>query len=281
MDENQISPIDLTGLVDLHIHSAPDVQPRWGDDLEVAAQARQAGMRAVLLKSHAAPTAGRAAIAEKATGGVRVFGGIALNAEVGGLNPAAVEAALRMGAKEVWMPTRSAAHGVGRAGEAGGIWVLDGSGRLRPEVVEIIDLAAAADGILATGHLAPGEAAVLVAEAVRRGVRKVLVTHPEAAFIRMPLEMQAALAGEGAFFERCFVDTTPLMGEKVSLEEIAHAIRTIGVHATVLSTDFGQVGNPAPVEGMRAYLAGLRKLGFSEAEIRKMAGETPAYLLGI
>jgi hypothetical protein len=278
MEENLIPPVDLTGLVDLHIHSAPDVQPRWGDDLEVAAQARQAGMRAVLLKNHAAPTAGRAAIAQKATGGLRIFGGIALNAEVGGLNPAAVEAALRMGAKEIWMPTRSAAH---VSGQARGISVLDESGRLRPEVVEIIDLTAAADVILATGHLAPGESAVLVPEAIRRGVRKVLVTHPEADFIRMPLEMQAALAREGAFFERCFVDTTPLMGEKVSLEEIAHAIRTIGVHTTVLSTDFGQVGNPAPLEGMRAYLAGLLRLGFAEGEVRKMAGETPATLLGI
>jgi len=285
----------LTGLIDLHIHSAPDVHPRYGDDIEIASQAREAGMRAVLLKSHVVPTADRAAIAEKVVGGIRVFGGLALNQAVGGLNPAAVEVALQMGAKEIWMPTRSAAHVLRQEGKTGGLTVLGDSGELRPVVYEIIDLVARAEAILATGHISPGESAVLAPEAVRRGVMKVLITHPEAAFIRMPLDLQASLAREGVFFERCFVDTIPpagagaagphpagsYPGKAVTLEEIAQAIRTVGVHSTVLSTDFGQKANPAPVEGMRAYLSGLVGLGFTVQELQRMAGEIPAHLLGL
>ena len=42
---------------------------------------------------------------------MKVFGGVALNQTVGGLNPYAVELALRMGGRMVWFPTlSSAAH---------------------------------------------------------------------------------------------------------------------------------------------------------------------------
>src|SRR5260221_9657367 len=100
--------IDLTGTIDLHLHTAPDVRPRKLDDLEAARQAASRGMRAILLKSHVTLTADRAALAEQAVPGVRVFGGLALNAPAGGLNPAAVEMALAMGAAQIWMPTESA-----------------------------------------------------------------------------------------------------------------------------------------------------------------------------
>ncbi len=40
-----------------------------------------------------------------------VYGGIVLNLNVGGINPAAVDVALKMGAVEVWMPPiHSLAH---------------------------------------------------------------------------------------------------------------------------------------------------------------------------
>jgi hypothetical protein len=272
---------DLTGLIDMHIHSAPDIQPRFGDDIEITCQAEQAGMRAILLKSHVTLTADRAAIAEKTVGQLRVFGGLALNETVGGLNPAAVETAVMMGAKEIWMPTRSAAYVLGETGKDKGISLLSAAGDLLPEVYEILELISQADIVLGTGHISPSESAALAHAARKMGVRKILVTHPEADFIRMPVDLQVALAREGVFFERCFVDTTPLMNSAVSLPEIAEAIRTVGVASTILSTDFGQAANPAPVDGMRAYLSALAAEGFTPKEISRMAGENPAMFLGL
>ena len=89
--------VSLEGIADLHVHTAPDVRPRRMDDIELAQEATAVGMRAVLLKSHHTLTADRATIAEKHVGGVRVFGGLALNHAVGGMNPAAAEAAVRWG----------------------------------------------------------------------------------------------------------------------------------------------------------------------------------------
>jgi hypothetical protein len=51
---------DFTNLIDLHIHTQPDVWPRLMDDILATTAARSANMRAIFLKSHVAPTAGRA-----------------------------------------------------------------------------------------------------------------------------------------------------------------------------------------------------------------------------
>src|SRR5262249_35481995 len=52
------SPVD--GLIDFHVHTAPDVFGRALVDDEEAALARERGMEAIVLKSHTALTADRA-----------------------------------------------------------------------------------------------------------------------------------------------------------------------------------------------------------------------------
>ena len=37
--------VDLTGLIDLHVHTAPDIRPRYGDDIQTARGAAEAGHR--------------------------------------------------------------------------------------------------------------------------------------------------------------------------------------------------------------------------------------------
>ena len=57
--------VSLTGLIDMHIHTAPDVVPRLFDDCEATRAAAAAGLRAILIKSHVTLTADRAQLAEK------------------------------------------------------------------------------------------------------------------------------------------------------------------------------------------------------------------------
>src|ERR687895_334813 len=80
---------DLRGVVDLHAHADPDSMPRSIDAMDLAKLAKSRGMRALLLKNHYEPTASLAYIVRKAAPGIEVFGGIALNRSVGGINPAA------------------------------------------------------------------------------------------------------------------------------------------------------------------------------------------------
>ena len=52
--------IDMTGAVDVHVHSEPDLFPRIADDVGVARHAASLGLRAVSLKCHSERTTSRA-----------------------------------------------------------------------------------------------------------------------------------------------------------------------------------------------------------------------------
>lgn len=96
----------LEGVIDTHIHTSSDAyRKRKYNDLEIAAKAQQLKIKAVVLKSHTVLTADRAYLAEKVCPDVRVLGGLALNDSVGGLNPNAVDVALELDARIIWLPT--------------------------------------------------------------------------------------------------------------------------------------------------------------------------------
>ncbi len=282
-----MAQVSLEGAIDLHVHSAPDIWPRRLDDLALARQAAAAGMRAVLLKSHHTLTADRAALVDGLVEGLRVFGGLALNEAVGGLNPAAVEAALALGARQIWMPTLSAANHRRATGESkGGISILNHVGELQPAAFEILDLIAQSDVMLGTGHLSVEEIQHLVAGARAAGVKRIVITHPELYIINMSVTVQRELAGSDVFFERCLIATVPPgpvvpSGPMVSISDIAAAVREVGPESTVLATDFGQPDNPLPVEGLRDYLAGMMELGINPAELERMTRVNPGWLLGL
>jgi hypothetical protein len=213
--------------------------------------------------------------------GIRVFGGLVLNETVGGLNPAAVRLAVAMGAKQVWMPTRSARNHRRHEGLPGGIAVLDPHGQLLPEVEEILQILAGHDCILGTGHLDQEESFALIDRAREVGDIKMLLTHPEWPPTFYSIEQQKALAARGnVTFERCFVSTTHLCGF-VPFETIEGAIVETGVENTVLSTDLGQPDSPPPVDGMRLYAERLCSTGFSVDQVRQMMQTNPARLLGL
>jgi hypothetical protein len=265
----------IEGAIDLHVHAAPDTRPRKCSALELARAAQISGMRGLLLKNHDTPTTSLAATVSEAVPGMAVRGGIVLNDSVGGFNAAAVETALRMGAAEIWMPTHCAARERAFRKQPGGLCVLDETGRVRGEVLEILKLIAASNAILGTGHLAPEEIAALVRAARNAGVRKVLVTHPEIEFIGLPLAAQCELVEPGLWFERCFVRP----GFALDWDGLAWVIRATGVERNVLATDLGQPGKPAPADGLRSMWLELRARGFSEADLRCMLVDTPARLL--
>lgn len=274
-------PDYLEGAVDLHVHSAPDVDRRRYDDLELACEARAAGMGAVLIKSHQNSTVERAWLVGRCVPGIRVYGGLVLNETVGGLNAAAVRLAVRLGARQIWMPTRSARNHRACHGEAGGIGILDQQGGLLPPVEEILTLVSQAGCILGTGHLSPEETAALIAASQRLGQPKILITHPEWGPTFHSTEAQKELARySNVFFERCFVSTTYLCGW-VPLATIERAIIETGVERTVLSTDLGQPETPPPAEGFRLYAERLRSSGFSRDDLRAMMQTNPERLLDV
>jgi hypothetical protein len=282
----------LEGAIDLHFHATPDLHDRLLDEVEIARDAREAGMRAVLSKAHYGINASRMYYVGRAVPGIHTFGGVVLNPAVGGLNPSAAEAAIAFGGKEVWMPSIfSDAHIRHFKGTYGtmpgrvkwpekGITILDQKGNLLPAVKEILDMIAKANIILGTSHCSAEESRVLIDEAFRRGVKKILVTHPHNEVPDLSLEVQVEFAKKGAYLEHCFLPTTPLFFN-ARLKDVIEVIRKAGPERCVLATDFGQVFNPSPVEGLRMFILGLMNQGITREEIDIMVRKNPAKLLDL
>jgi hypothetical protein len=268
----------LKGAIDLHFHAGPDVRDRKLTYLEAALQARDAGMKAILIKSHSTITADIASLIQPLVKEILIFGGIALNDPVGGLNPVAVETALKLGAKQVWMPTLSAANQYQHEGKKGGITILTRERKLKGVVVEILEILSGHDVILSTGHLSKNETFVLVREAIKRKIKKILITHPDHFFIQMPAKVQKELAKKGILFDRCFPTPTT---SPLTVEGMAKRIREVGVTSSILTSDFGQPENPFPVEGLKIYIQKLIQQGFSDQEIDQMVRTNPGNLLNI
>lgn len=264
--------VDLTGFIDPHVHAAPEHIPRLLDDLALARLARDAGMAGLLIKSHTTLTADRATIAQRAVPGIRVWGGLVLNRSVGGINSAAVEVALQYGAAEIWMPTIDAANHCGHSHAAAKGFVVK-CDKPSDELREILNLIATHEAILGTGHLSVRETIKLVGYAREHGVKKILITHPEAPFIDMSVSVQRELAALGCMFERTWVFTTPALGHAIPPERILRDIDAVGFESTVLASDMGQVGNPTPIEGFRAFVTTCLDAGFDESQVRRMAAE--------
>jgi hypothetical protein len=136
--------------------------------------------------------------------------------------------------------------------------------------------------MLGTGHLSVAEILQLVPAARAARVNRIVITHPDSHVVKMPLEMQLQLRGGGVFFERCFLATVPhAQHAAIPISIIANAIRQVGVESTVLASDCGRVGVPAPVEAMREFIAGLLECEIAPNEIDRIARQNPAWLLNL
>ncbi len=276
--------------IDSHVHASPDVVPRVQDALDLSRAAAAAGMRGLVFKSHHFSTVDRVQLLGRVVPGIHLIGGIVLNQTAcGGLNVEAVRISLELGGRIVWLPTVSAENHIRwmhRGSVSGHLRNLTRSehavpvsrdGGLVPAVDVILRLVADFDAVLGTGHLSPEETRLVVRRACALGVERIVVTHPEAPLVAMPIELQCELARQGAMFERCYLSLV----DGMPAEEMLAQIRAVGAKSTILATDLGQQSNVPPVDGMRAYHDALVGVGMSESEWTLMASINPSRLLGV
>ncbi len=266
------------GAYDLHVHSKPSPFERGFDGFEVIRQANKCGMAGVLLKSHYEPTATRAQLIND-NGGFRTkaYGGLVLNWPVGGLNIYAVENALKVGARIIWMPTRDSANCLRYGDMEGdffrrpGISICREDGRLRKEVYQIIDLVREKGAVLATGHISPEESIQLCKEARKMGARIVL-THPEFPRTRILADTQKEMADSGVMIEKNWFN---IASKTVSAEEMAQCINTVGCEHIYIATDRGQKGSPSPAEEYRNFITALLEQGLTKEQLTIMTHTVP------
>lgn len=288
----------LIGAVDLHCHSGPAAMPRILDHHEAMLDAAAAKFRAVVYKDHFYLGTAHSILLEKLVPdtGVRLFSGIALNNASGGFNPHAVDHAIKLGGRIVWMPTLSAknhidvlASGAVKTFPKTAQKMLDpipltplgADGKLTDDVKLILDLIAAGDIILAGGHLSTPELFAVFEEAKARGVGKLLVNHPTYMVNNCSDAEIRDLVSLGAVMEHSICMFVEGKSKKFEPPELRRVIDVAGVENTVLCSDLGLTGSPRPIDGYREIVGHLLDLQFTAAEIKRLTGERAAELLGL
>lgn len=281
VDQQLDDPV-LRGAIDIHAHFGPDTYNRQWDAFEIARRAQAHGMRGIVLKSHWVDTANLAQLTrEYAAPGLEVWGGLALNATVGGINPMAVRHFAEMEGhfgKVVWMPTHDSEHEVTVLHQARPFVRVSAAGALLPQVFEVLDLIAQYRLTLATGHVKPEEMIAIVAAARERGIDRIIITHPGLGpqFTDPTVEQLRGVVGKGVYAE---VVASELYGA-LRAPTVA-MIRALGPENCILSTDSGLVGTPNHTDAMVRAARILREEGFSDGELDLMAKTNPARVLGL
>jgi Family of unknown function (DUF6282) len=287
----------LKGAVDPHVHSGPSIAPRALDHVELARQYSEAGFAAVVTKDHDYAGVATAQLIARQFPGLKtkVFSGIALNNVVGGLNPYAVEHTAAMGGKIVWMPTLAAENhlrwektaawvhpaSTQKMRPATAVPVVDANKKLRDDTKEVLDVIAKNDMVLASGHLHVSETWLVFEEAKRRGVKRLIFTHPED-IVDASLNDVKGIAAMGAQVEHSicmFLEGSKFKSR--TAEDLRNQIDAAGVDSTIICSDLGQVGLFSPLEGFQRGVELCMDLGYSDADIHKMVSTNAAHVLGL
>ena len=252
----------LKGAFDFRIHTGPEPDSeRRTDYLEAGRVAYEAEMAGFVLMKHRHPTALAAYALNRMYPGFHAVGSIVLNTSVGGLNPDAVEAAGKLGAKVVWMPTQDSAS----------IRLLD-----TPNDVEaVLEVAKSYGMAVASTHASFADTELLVRLASSVGLERLVVTNPIA---RFSADEGSQLLSQNLYVELPFLSyyPGPDAGERMRTD-----IQKIGADRCIVSTDFGQWTNPPPAEGMRMAIAAMLDAGMSETDITKVVRTNPLNCVGL
>lgn len=285
----------LDGTVDLHCHSGPSPFPRRLDHVEASYEGARINMRAILVKSHHHNTVMDllAMGPQLKQAPTPMYGGVALNSEVGGVNPSAVAMAIGMGGRCVWAPTVSAgqhirahSHDDGFPSATGELYereesIFDASGAVSESTHLVTRLIADAGIILTGGHLDGPTMRALFETAKGNGVTRLLVHHPDFIVDVSERDLEDML-GFGAFVEHELSMYHPdVAAPDWPIQQLVDWIHTIGPERTVIDSDLGQQGNPLPVDGYLYIVAQLLDHGISERDIRQMVCHNTAFLLGL
>ena len=290
-DTDKILDNLMSGSIDMHIHFGPESRlKRRQDALQLARTAKEMGMKAIVLKNREYGSAALAQLVQGLVPEILTLGSFTLDNEAGGLNPGAVLAWIRMGAKVIWMPTATAANSKGKVKRSRGLdlpgdpqTILGSKGNILPVVKEILALIKEHNVVLGTGHLDPEEVFALVKEAAAMGIKKTVLTHVQQDQLmdRILTDDQIIrLVDMGAWVEYSYW-TCENNIIKTDPKILADSIKKVGAQHCILSTDFGQADNPPAPEGFRAFMGAMLKNGIPEKDIEIMVKTNPSDLLGL
>lgn len=289
----------VRGAIDLHHHGYPefgfDVLTRL-EDADELKNARAAGMRGIVLKSHMFPTVGRAYHLKRLVEGIEVHPSITLNPVAGGFNPFAIESAARQGARMVFFPTWGAANDIERGGMSArvkgwfkhvqgltperGLRAADSRGRVPAEVRECLAVAAEFKMVVCTGHISPAESIAVAQAAKDYGIDQVIFSHPDSHSVGARREHVRDMGQLNAICEFCALGMLPTF-QLYPPRQVAEIVEELSAERTILTTDYFFEWAPPAAETLRMMIGSFLAIGMREQDVRMMVQDNPARLLGL
>lgn len=285
-----MNKVSLKGVIDMHVHTNPDLRLRAYDDFELMEAAIRVGARAIVIKTHQGTTMDRAYLCNKhnqivhgGSNDFTMFGSVTLNRVVGGINPVAVESGLKLGAKVVWLPTQSARNHMLKNNQSTEHCVeVVRDGTVVPELNDVFRLIKDHNAVLGTAHVSPEEAFIVVEAARNAGVKNIVVTHPEWWVVGMTVEDQIRMVKDyDVILERCYAQNMGGGAYKSNLQSNLEIIQEAGYRNVMVDTDGGQVENPHWQLAMEEYMQYLVDHGIPMEHVYHMTRTIPAGLLGL
>jgi hypothetical protein len=291
----------LAGAVDNHVHACPHLNARSLDVFQAVRDAAAAGMRAIGLMDNFCNSAGYAALARRELGdlGVDVFGGLIMEPPAGGVSAEAVRTALAYGygpgtaARFISLPTHHT-RAIARVERRSPAYIeacleIPAHGPLPDPLPEILDLIAAHDAVLNTGHISGAEAIRLIELARARGVARILApaSHFTVSEAKQAAELGASVELSFFFLTHAtqigltHVDAEAHTVPPVSLAHMAAIIRAATPARTILSSDCGVGVLPPPAEGFREFLLTIASTGIAYDDLRRMSSTNAAALFKV
>ncbi|MBL0386369.1 hypothetical protein JJB07_06885 [Tumebacillus sp. ITR2] len=280
---------------DLHVHSEPDTYSRRYSPLSLGQEMKAAGAGAVL-KSHLTATTSVARMAREQ--GYPIYGSITLNQYAGGVSTQAVQAALAANGQDapmvIWFPTLTGHGAKPRLSQPKCHPVLDTypvklervseEGRLRPDTIDVIQLAVDFGIPMATGHSSKEEVYMLVEEVDKRGGR-IMLTHPCHSCTGFTTSEVAELLQSSHVWAEVAILMTKLGYE--SPDDVLDLLQAIDPGRVCVSTDFGQLKNETVTEGYAWFIeqvrtsAASRGLEIPDSLVEQICRTNPMKFLGV
>ena len=291
----------VSGAIDIHVHAAPSLFERWGDAWELAEECANARMGGFVLKSHRMSTVETAAVLAPRFPQLQIFGGLALNGFVGGINPIAVDAQLKLGARIIWLPTLHAAHHEERCGCLGGfsfqlahhgsaseesrlkivpLRVIDEKGALTPQTREVIHLMHQKPAALASGHVSFEEI-----RAIQRYVKaekldiRLLVNHVQFTTPKLDVVQLRELTNDWTWFATVQLCIAPMVA-CATADEIAAQIVAVPEARWIVASDSGQKQNKHCPEALSDFASALLDAGVPHERLARMMRAEPLAAIG-
>ncbi|MGV4986995.1 DUF6282 family protein [Streptomyces sp. NRAIS3] len=282
---------DQAGFVDVHYHVGPDAYVRRHTAASAGARyARLGGW--VVLKNHLGSTAAQAWEARQQ--GLPVSGSIVLNDIAGGLDPRLVEQAVIQHGEDsglrlvVHLPTvtgrahksrltRTPAHPLLAREGLRPLTVTDEGGTLRPEVREILHMARDLPLVISTGHADGHEVRLLVDEAVKLGVPRLMLNQPANPLTGLTCSDLLDIASA----EQVWTEQTALthLLDYQDWDDFSAVLAR--VPRVVYSSDLGQTSQMDIEEWRTGSQDWFAKAGLDEARITEIVRDAPLRMLGV